>query len=142
MAGKAKYDWNAIIQDIENGMGRKEICDKYKIAYTALSRKISRCYPHLLIPRGGKLGVKLPPRQPKPKPKPKSTACPVMLKIDAIRLFNKKIPIPDIAKELKIAVSIVKEIINKAKCRAKNEILSCTNDIKMLKSNSEARKAF
>lgn len=125
MAFKANHDWNAIIKDIENGMGRKEICDKYKIPYTALSRKISRCYPHLLSPRGRKKGVKLPPRQPKPTPKPtpkpklKPTACPVMVKINAIRLFNKKTPIPDIAKELKIAVSVVKKIINKAKFKAK-----------------------
>lgn len=109
MAGKIKYDWNAIIADIENGMNRKSVCKKYNVDNTLLSHKISHYYPHLLLPRGVKEGC-----QP---PQPKVTNCPVMLKIDAIRLFNKRTPIPDIAKQLSIKIQQVREILACAKKR-------------------------
>lgn len=117
MKNYTKHDWDSIIKDLENGLSRREIEQKYKTPKSSLSSKISDCFPHLKIkpPREKtrEVVVKIKPtKETNPK-------CPIMRKIEIISLVNKKIPDHEIAKQLKIDILEIRKIINKAKSGGK-----------------------
>lgn len=118
MKATHKYDWDAISADFGNGMPKKEIVDKYQISISVLTATLSQKYKHLLPPKNKKptteKKVKIQPL------KPLNMQCPIIKKIEIIKLLNKKIPHHQIAMQLNIDILQLKKIIHKIKIRVKN----------------------
>lgn len=112
-----KHDWDNVIRDLESGLSRIEVINKYKIPKSSLSSKINDCFPHLKIKptkeKTREVVVKIKPT------KEINLKCPIMQKIEIIGLLNKKIPEHEIAKQLKIDVLEVRKIIHKIKSGVK-----------------------
>ena len=113
MGRLTEHNWDAIIADVRSGMSRVAIARKYNLKKGVLGAKLSKDYPDLMasqyIPKDG--NVKITPL------KELNLKCPTMQKIEVINLHNKRKTHAEIAKELKISMAVVREIINKAKGR-------------------------
>ncbi len=102
---RQKYDWDLIISLLENGASRQSICKTFGISRSHL------CSTLILFGKRD-LGNRVKNRRikPTPPPKPKFT-CPIMTKIEVIKLLNKKISRPEIAEKLGIRTKDVDVII-------------------------------
>jgi hypothetical protein len=111
MGRLTEHNWDEIIADVRKGISRVAISRKYNLKKGVLGATISRHYPDLMalqhIPKDG--NVKISPL------KKLNLECPIMQKIEVINLHNKRKTHAEIAKELKISMAVVREIINKAK---------------------------
>ncbi len=112
-----KHEWDNIIRDLENGLSRIDVINKYKVPKSSLSSKINDCFPHLKIKptkeKTREVAVKIKPT------KEINLKCHIMQRIEIIGLVNKKIPDHEVAKQLKMDIIEVRKIINKAKSGGK-----------------------
>jgi uncharacterized protein (DUF433 family) len=104
MAGY-KYDWDVIIKTLESGVSRQDVCEMFGIRREYLVQMLG--YFNL---RHLQLRVSQPRRKPTPPPKPKFT-CPIMQKIEVIKLLGNKLSPHEIAEKLSIRQKDVDVII-------------------------------
>lgn len=107
------HDWDAILKDLQDGFSKNSIYRKHKISKSVLTTKLSTDYKHLALCKPQNA---IREKQVKIKPlKALNMQCPIVQKIEIIKLLNKKIPHHQIATQLKIDILEVKKIIHKAK---------------------------
>jgi transposase len=115
-----KYDWDNIIKDLKNGLSRRDVEAKYKVPTSTLNSRINQKNPDLKSRPPRKRNEKTRELVVKIKPiRQVNQQCPIMQKIEIIKMLNKQIPHAQIARELKIDVLELEKLIHKIKSGVK-----------------------